>query len=90
MADVEDRIQKVEWTLYGLSGGNGLVGEVRGLRDELHGWREEERQRREEEAKAERERQEAARQEKKRDRRWLAGYTLSIIAAIIAAAGILQ
>jgi hypothetical protein len=79
--ETDDRIQRMEWTLYGLTGNNGLVGEMKQLRRELNDWRDEERQRRENEREAELD-------ERKRDRRWRLGYALSVISAILIAAGI--
>jgi hypothetical protein len=78
----DDRIQRMEWTLYGLSGNNGLVGEMKQLRRELTAWREEDRQRRERERETELE-------DRKKDRRWRLGFAVSVVIAILTASAII-
>lgn len=75
--DVEDRVRKIEYAVWGLRGDNGLVSEVRALRIDLQRRFDEEAERRSEEAR-----------EKKLDRRWRIGTTIAIISAILVAAGI--
>jgi hypothetical protein len=78
----DDRIQRMEWTLYGLSGNNGLVGEMKQLRRELTAWREEDRQRRERERETEL-------ADRKKDRRWRLGFAVSVVIAILTASAII-
>jgi hypothetical protein len=78
----DDRIQRMEWTLYGLTGNNGLVGEMKQLRRELNDWREEDRQRRERERETELE-------DRKKDRRWRLGFAVSVVIAILTASAII-
>jgi hypothetical protein len=68
--------------LYGLSGNNGLVGEMKQLRRELTAWREEDRQRRERERETELE-------DRKKDRRWRLGFAVSVVIAILTASAII-
>jgi hypothetical protein len=78
----DDRIQRMEWTLYGLTGNNGLVGEMKQLRRELNDWREEDRKRRERERETELE-------DRKKDRRWRLGFAVSVVIAILTASAII-
>lgn len=48
--DLEDRVQRVEYAIWGLQGNNGLMSEMRGLRKDLSDYRAEEAARREREA----------------------------------------
>lgn len=74
----DDRVQRLEYALFGLRGDNGLISEVRQLRAEFARYREDERERREEE-----------RRDKRTERRWQIGTALAIITAILTAASII-
>jgi hypothetical protein len=57
--DLEDRIQKVEYAIWGLRGDNGMMSDVRGLRGDLSAFIAAETRRREDEAKTQRSRDRA-------------------------------
>lgn len=87
--ETEDRVQRLEFAIWGLRGDNGLVSEVKALRKEIEGtnkrldeWREEERDRRESERKA-------VLDEQRRTFRWRLVFGVSVIVAIIGAAGLI-
>ena len=75
--EVEDRVQKMEYAIWGLSGNNGLVSQLRLLRQEMNDWR-----------LAELQKQEQARKERKSDIRWRIGTAIAVVSAILVAAGI--
>jgi hypothetical protein len=75
--DMDDRVKRVEYQLWGLNGTNGLVSEVRGLRTDMNRWRE-----------AEERKDAAAKIERKQDVRWRIGTAIAIVMAILAAATI--
>jgi hypothetical protein len=75
--ELEDRVKRTEYALWGLNGNNGLVSEVRGLRSDMRQWHEDD-ERKEREAAAER----------KRDIRWRVTTAIAIVGAILIAAGI--
>jgi hypothetical protein len=49
--DLEERMNRIEYAIWGFNGDNGLLAEFRSFRREISRWRREERERREEEAK---------------------------------------
>lgn len=75
--DVENRVRKVEFAIWGLQGTNGLVGDVKAIRRMIEA-QDREREKREE----------AERQERKADRRWWIGTVFVVIMAILGAAQI--
>lgn len=48
--DMDDRMTRVEYAIWGLQGNNGLTSDVRALRADLAAWQKAETQRREEES----------------------------------------
>lgn len=95
-SELEEDLQRIKYAIWGLRGDNGLVSEVKGLRQAVEAtnkriddWREEERLRRDAEAKEKAAEQKAMLDQRKRDRRWWAVYAVSIVVAIIAAAGLI-
>ena len=77
MLDDADRIQKLEYQMWGLNGTNGVVGEIRLLRKDLNDWR-----------LTEVRKAEQGRLERKRDIRWRVGTAIAIVMAILTAATI--
>jgi acetate kinase len=77
MDDMDDRVKKLEYQMWGLNGANGVVGEIRKLRQEMNEWRR---------AEAEKAREIAL--ERKRDIRWRIGTAIAVVSAILVAAGI--
>ena len=71
----DQRLRKLEYQLWGFSGANGLVSEVRGLRSEIHAMRNEQLAR-----------DTDAREERKKDRRWWIGIGISVVMALLVAA----
>ena len=73
--EVDDRLRKVEYQLWGFRGDNGLVSEVRGLRRDIQQMRDEQHAR-----------DETGREERKKDRRWWIGIGISVVMALLVAA----
>jgi hypothetical protein len=53
---IEDQVKQIAWTLWGVTGSNGIVGDLKDFRREFHAFVAREEERREEEAKAQRQR----------------------------------
>lgn len=87
-AERDKLMTEMRFQLWGVSGTNGLVGDVKAIRRMVE---KQERERQADKLEAQDEREadlEAARKEKKADRRWWVGTVLAVVMAIIAAASI--
>lgn len=75
--EMNERLRKLEYQMWGVDGSNGVVSQLKGLRTDLNRWRE-----------LEERKEQAARDERKSDVRWRIGTAVAIISAILIAAGI--
>jgi len=51
---LEDQVKRIAWTLWGITGSNGIVGDLKDFRREFNRFVAKEEERREEEGKAQR------------------------------------
>lgn len=70
--DLDDQVKQIVWTLWGVTGSNGLVGDLKGFRREFAEFIAKEQERRDNDAKAQRVRD-----------RTLVLAALSVVAALI-------
>lgn len=90
--DLDDRVRKLEYGVFGLTGDNGLIAAVRELTKKLDEHaraeekrREEDEYRRKEEAKAQKARKDEERRERRRNRLMLISILIAGISALATA-----